>query len=74
MKDNTYAVYDKDVGDIVNIIVYNGIAEYDETVFHGVKARKILLGKTDLGVNIGIGDKYINGKFEKIENDTRTTH
>ena len=61
---DTYAVYNND-GDIVNVIAYDGIAEYNEKVFHGSDAKMLLLGKTDLGENVGIGDTYTNGKFEK---------
>lgn len=66
MADNIYAVYDKDTGEIINVIVYDGIAKYDETVFHGSNTGKVLLGKTNLDENAGIGNKYINGKFEKV--------
>ncbi len=61
---DSYAVYDKN-NEIINVIEYDGIAEYDEKVFHGSDAKMLLLGKTDLGENVGIGDTYINGKFEK---------
>lgn len=61
---DVYAVYD-DTDEIINVIVYDGIAEYDETVFYGAKARKVLLRMTDLGENVSIGDTYENEKFIK---------
>ena len=65
---DSYAVYDE-MGKIVNVIVYDGIVEYDETVFHGAKAKKVLLGKDETGHSVGIGNTYIDGKFEKKETD-----
>ncbi len=66
---SVYVVYNKDTDKIVNVIEYDGIAKYDETVFHGEKAQKVLLGKTDAGGNVSIGDKYEDGKFIKVEKE-----
>jgi len=62
---DSYAVYNKDTGEIINVIVYDGVAEYDETVFHGVKAKKEELKQEDKDKGITIGDEYKDGKFEK---------
>ena len=62
-----YAIYDKDTGEIVNVIVYDGIAEYNEKAGHGNKAKKVKFPKIERDKDIGIGDEYKNGKFKKKE-------
>lgn len=67
MPEETYAIYDDTTGDIVNTIVYDGVAKYDEKVFHGATAKKVKLKKTNSGESVGIGDKYdkISKEFKK---------